>query len=140
MLHEQGPDFFSFVCVKALQTPRNSLTFRCLHFENSAHFRLHVKPDLCLFNFCKLKYSEKKAASVRHSLLTILSSPKWGRNSKTMNIFINIPTLASQRLHKKLAQKVPSHRCIHIENESLSLSVVCIFYVNVSCIYFYTIF
>lgn len=140
MLHEPGPDLFSFVYIKAWRTPRDSLTVRCLHFEKSAHFRLHIR-WICVFLF-SASSSTVTNASIRHSLFTVLSVTNRKTCKKKLNILIHIPTTASQLLlHNKLAQKVPSHRCIRIEKESLCLvCCLCIFYVNVSCIYFYTIF
>lgn len=92
----------------------------------SAHFLLHIKLDLCLFIFCKLKYSEKKA-SARHSLLKKKKSQsKTGRNVKKMHILINIH-MASHLLHNKLAQKVSFHWCIHIEKESLCLCLLSVY-------------
>lgn len=90
----------------------------------SAHFLLHIKLDLCLFIFCKLKYSEKKA-SARHSLLKNTSIKNW-KKCKKMHILINIH-MASHLLHNKLAQKVSFHWCIHIEKESLCLCLLSVY-------------
>lgn len=48
--------------------------------------------------------------------------------------------MASHLLNNKLAQKVSFHQCSHSHNKLMSLSVVWTFSVNVSGIYFYTIF
>lgn len=114
----KDPDLFSFVYIKALWTPRDSLTFRCLHFENSAHFRLHHISWICVFLFSASSSMVKKLPLGTVYLQYCQSQT--GRNVQKMNILINIPILASQLLHNKLAQKVPSQMYSHPERKPVS--------------------
>lgn len=128
MLHEQGPDLFSFVYTKALQTPRDSLAFRCLHFENCLLTSSFISSWICVFLFSASSSTVKKKLLLGTVYLKKKkkSIKNWKKCKKKMHILINIH-MASHLLHNKLAQKVSFHWCIHIEKESLCLCLLSVY-------------
>ncbi|XP_043367372.1 regulator of G-protein signaling 7 isoform X2 [Dermochelys coriacea] len=79
---DRRTSFEKFTRNVALQTPRDYLTFRCLHFEKCLLTSSFISSWICVILFSASSSTVKKKASARHSLLKNTVSSRTGRNVK----------------------------------------------------------